>query len=202
MDPFKQVADAINGRQITDDEGKLMPEETGFEKPTAQEENAVEETATAEKSAETETIDPKSVDEGTETQLAEDETGKRYVPENRFKEVYGEKKRLERELDAAKKQQAQVYQPTQPMSPVQPSGQGVDKTTALELDLLKMTLPQFNSDSDDYDSELDKLGASIYKANPGITMLEAGRRAIATAKALTRKQTQIAQEARQVKAIQ
>lgn len=204
-DPFKQVAEALNGHQVTDSDGQLLPaEQTAADETTAQETNTVEETAPAEKPAETEAKAPKAPAEETETELAEDETGKRYVPESRFKEVYGKQKALEREIEQLRRSQVSqpLQQPTQ--QPLQPQTQPqvVDKTTALELDLLKTTLSQFNPDHEDYDPDLDRLGALIYKANPGITMLEAGRRALAEAKALTKKQTQIVAEARQVKSLQ
>lgn len=199
-DPFKQVADALNDHQVTDDEGALMPETTDIESTTTQEENTVEDTASSEKSAETEATAPKAEAEETEPNFAEDEAGRRYVPEKRFKEVYAKQKELERELAKAKSQPAAATPNVSAQAPL-PS-QGVDKSTALELELLKTTLPQFNPDSADYDPELDRLGAQIYNANPGITMVEAGRRALATAKALTRKQAQVVAEARAVKSQQ
>lgn len=197
-DPFKQVADALQNHQVTDEEGAIMPETTDIETTTAQEENTIEEVASSETSAETESTAPKAEDDGTEPNSAIDEIGRRYVPEKRFKEVYAKQKELERELEKAKAQPSVVT----PQVPNQQPSVGVDKSTALELELLKTTLPQFNPDSAEYDSELDRLGAQIYNANPGITMIEAGRRALATAKALTRKQAQVVAEARAVKSEQ
>lgn len=202
-DPFKQVADALNDHQVTDEDGLLnTADETASENSTTQETNTLDESATTEKSAETEAPAPKAEEDETEPNFAEDEKGRKYVPEKRFKEVYAKQKELERQLQAEKARQSSgVGQ--QNVLPQQPyPTQGVDRTTALELDLLKTTLPQFNPDSAEYDPELDKLGAQIYNANPGITMTEAGRRAIATAKALTRKQAQVVAEARAVKSQQ
>lgn len=200
-DPLKQVAEALNDHQVTDDDGLLnTADETASETSTTQETNALDDTASSEKSAETEATDSKSVEDETEPNFAEDEKGRRYVPEKRFKEIYAKQKELERQLEASKANRSsgvgqQVAQQPLPT-------QVVDKTTALELDLLKTTLPQFNPDSTEYDADLDKLGAQIYNANPGITMTEAGRRAIATAKALTKKQAQVVAEARAVKSQQ
>lgn len=202
-DPIKQVADALNDHQVTDEDGLLnIADDTASEISTTQETNTVDDTASSEKSAETESTAPKAGEDVTEPNFAEDEAGRRYVPEKRFKEVYAKQKELERQLEAQKAARSSgVGQ--QNVLPQQPNlNQGVDKTTALELDLLKATLPQFNSDSAEYDPELDKLGAQIYNANPGITMTEAGRRAIATAKALTQKQAQVVAEARAVKSQQ
>src|SRR6185312_6191690 len=182
-DPLKQVADALNDHQVTDADGLLSnSDDTDVENSTTQETNTLDDPASSEKSVETEAPAPKAEEDETEPNFAEDEKGRKYVPEKRFKEVYAKQKELERQLEAAKATQSSgVGQ--QNVLPQQPRPtQGVDKTTALELDLLKITLPQFNSESGDYDPELDKLGAQIYNANPGITMLEAGRRAIATAK--------------------
>ncbi len=201
-DPLKQVADALNDHQVTDDDGLLnTADETASETSTTQETNTLDDTAGSEKSAETEANDSKSVEDETEPNFAEDEKGRRYVPEKRFKEVYAKLKEKERQEALAANKSSGVGQ--QNVLPQQPHpNQVVDKTTALELDLLKTTLPQFNPDSTEYDPELDKLGAQIYNANPGITMVEAGRRAMATAKALTRKQAQVVAEARAVKSQQ
>ena len=131
-----------------------------------------------------------------ETQLAEDESGKRYVPEGRFKDVYGKYKATQRELDAIKQQA--TAQPTTE----QPTDQKPDKSSQLETELLYVTLPQFNPSSDQFDKELDATAVDIFLANPGITKLEAGRRAIARAKALTKDQVKIISEARAVKSQQ
>ena len=48
---MKQVADALNDHQVTDDTGAIMPETTDIENTTAQETNTVEDTASPEKAA-------------------------------------------------------------------------------------------------------------------------------------------------------
>ena len=190
---FSEMAAALNDHQVTDDEGKVA-EETAIEETATQEINTDDESASAVKPAEPEITEPKADDEGTETQLAEDESGKRYVPEGRFKKVYGEKKALEREIESLKNQ-SQVIKPTN-----QPTQQvNLDKSSQLETELLYATLPQFDPNSDQHDAELDDLAVAIYQANPGITKIEAARRAIAKAKALTKDQVKIVAEARSVK---
>ncbi len=192
---FSEMAAALNDHQVTDDEGKVA-EETAFEETAAQETNTEDETATAEKPAESTDEESKTEDVETETQLAEDESGKRYVPEGRFKKVYGELKAKERELESLKTQAPVIKQDSQP----QP--QTPDKSSQLEAELLYATLPQFNPNSDQWDEVLDQTAIDIYIANPGITKMEAGRRAIARAKALTKDQVKIIAEARSVKSQQ
>ena len=193
---FSDMAAALNDHEITDQEGKIA-EETATEETAAQEINTESDTATAEKPAESVEEAPKADEAETENQLAEDETGKRYVPEGRFKDVYGKYKATQRELDSIKKQataQPTIAQPT--------SQTTVDKSSQLETELLYVTLPQFNPDSDQFDQTLDQTAVDIFLANPGITKLEAGRRAIARAKALTKDQVKIISEARAVKSQQ
>lgn len=188
---FSEMAAALNDHEITDQDGQVA-EETANEDMAPQETNTVEETATAEKSAESTEEELKDSEVETETQLAEDETGKRYVPEGRFKDVYGKYKATQRELDSFKRQAT-----AQPI--MQPTPETSDKAAQLETELLYVTLPQFDPNSDQHDPDLDDLAVSIYQANPGITKIEAGRRAIAKAKALTKDQVKIVAEARTVK---
>lgn len=193
---FSQMAAALDDHEVTDDEGKVA-DETAVEDTATQETNTEEETASAEKPAESTNEEPKTEEVESETQLAEDESGKRYVPEGRFKKVYGELKAKERELDSLKKQAPAlqpIQQPTQPQTP--------DKSSQLETELLYATLPQFNPDSDQYNQDLDDLAVNVYLANPGITKLEAARKAITKAKALTKDQIKIISEARSVKSQQ
>lgn len=197
---FSEMAAALNDHQVTDQTGEV-PESTGFEETATQETNTEEETATAEKSEEVSTEAPKATEDTTETgdepQLAEDESGKRYVPEGRFKKVYGELKAKEREIESLKNQSRvsqPIQQPTEPQNP--------DKSSQLETELLYVTLPQFNPSSDEYNQELDDLAVQVYLANPGITKLEAARKAIVKAKNLTKDQVKIIAEARSVKSQQ
>ena len=201
MDHSDELAAAMN-RQVTDEEGQLKGDDNSQEDTAAPEQAPVEQDATAEKSAEPEKSVPTD-DKGTENEpemveTASDETGKRYVPESRFKEVYAKWKSAERE-----RAQKPNYVPTPP-----PAQAPLNKTEALETELLKGTLPQFNPDSPDYSLEMDELGYSIYegskdpKGNYAITRLEAARKALQMAKKITSKLADVKLEARSVKAQQ
>jgi len=191
------LAQALN-RQITDDEGQTMDEtETLHEdQPTLEEKTTVEEDAQAEKPAESEdeAPAPSKEDEIDMVELASDETGKRYVPESRFKEVYGKMKALER---VAKQPKHEELNPL-PISDNKP----LDKTDMVEVELLRATLPQFNPDGGEYSRELDELGFAIHKATPGITRIEAARKAIQMAKKIQSKVAEVKDEARTVKSQQ
>jgi len=196
MDHSDELAAAMN-RQVTDEEGQLKGDDNSQEDTAAPEQAPVEQDATAEKSAEPEKSVPTD-DKGTENEpemveTASDETGKRYVPESRFKEVYAKWKAAEREK--AKKPD---YTPTSP-----PQRQPIDKADAIETELLKSTLPQFNPESEQYDRDLDEMGFEIYQSSGGsITRLEAARRALSRAKKITSKVADVKLEARSVKAQQ
>lgn len=202
MPNLDDLAAALDNHQVTDGEGEIAGETTPQEDTAPQEQTTVDETARAEKSEETEDSTPVE-DKGTENEpemvpTAEDETGKRYVPEARFKEVYAKWKEAERKSKT----------PEQPFQPQPVTQRPVEKTDALEIELLRSTLPQFNPESPDYNRELDELGYSLYessKDNKGrhtITRIEAGRKAVSLAKKITSKVTEIKTEARTVKAQQ
>ena len=196
---------ALNNHQVTDDSGKVLEEgETSTQKTTAAEETPVDDTATAVKSADEAEEETKPSEADSEKELAEDETGKRYVPESRFKEIYGKDKAKERRIKELEAKLNQLNQ-TQGL-PVNTSlpqtSQSVEKVEALETELLRRTLPQFDPDSESYSEDLDKLGFTIYQANPGITRIEAARRAIGMARKLGAKEAEIKAQARTVKASQ
>jgi hypothetical protein len=201
MDNDTKLADALNDHQITDENGEITPEENS----ATPEETPVEETATAEKSAETaETVPTATKETENEPELVEtaaDETGKRYVPENRFKEVYAKMKRSERELEDMRRN-------VQPQQPKVERTEPLNKADALEIELLRSTLPQFNPESTEYSRDIDELGFSIYessrdkKGNYTMTRLEAGRKAMTLARNLTSKVVESKTEARTVKAQQ
>lgn len=197
------AAEFAGGHKVTDDQGELLVEpETTTEESAPQDQTTEEESATPEKEPESQAAEtqPKATD--SEIELAEDESGKRYVPESRFNKVYGEKKQLEREL-----QQARTQAPLPPINPFVPQTTGIPgnvdtRTEQMEVELLQATLPQFNPNSEDYSPALDSLGAQILGANPGITRLEAARRAIKMAKEVAKTEVSIQTEARKVKALQ
>jgi len=202
-DPSLDLAAALDNHQVTDDQGEIGAENTAAEETAPQEQTPAEETATAEKSAE-ETNPPKedvkSENEPEMVETAADETGKRYVPEARFKEVYAKWK------DAERKSKERGEPVREPMPVRQPAP--INKTDAIEIELLRTTLPQFNPESTEYSRDIDELGYSLYegskdsKGNYTMTRMEAGRKALNMAKKITSKVAEIKLEARTVKAQQ
>jgi hypothetical protein len=210
-DLSNDVAAALDNRDITDDEGQISEEETSVEESATQEENTEDESVTAEKPAEDETSDSESEDEPTETQLAEDDSGKRYVPEKRFKEVYADLKQTQRDLKARDSLIQELMskgmtqkQAEKEADKSQPEVQPPNKADVLEL---RMTLPQFDPkagedgkpSNPDYSEALDKLGYQIWRANPGMSPLEAGRQALKTAKDISKAELKASSKAREVK---
>lgn len=200
----KKLAAAMN-RQVTDEEGKPVEDETSTEESATQEQTTVEEDATAEKSAESEETSPEETKESENepemVETASDEAGKRYVPESRFKEVYARMKKAERASKAPVKEEPPVSKPI-------PTGMPLNKADALETELLRTALPQFNPESENYSRELDELGFSLYEGskdnlgNYSMTRVGAGRKALAMAKKITSKVAKIKDEAKSVKAQQ
>jgi hypothetical protein len=196
MDDPNELVAALN-HQVTDENGEMIGEsETTEENPTAPEETTADETTPAEKPrSEAEPATQAAEDET--PNLVEDEAGKRYVPETRFKEVYGKLKQRERELEAiAKAPQAQAPNELPTVKPQ------IDKADALEVEVLRATLPQFNPESTDYSEELDQMGYDIWKANPGVTRLEAARKALTRMEKLAKQSASVKAEARMVKSLQ
>jgi len=208
MSPLDDLAAAMNDHQVTDEEGQISEDNTREEAATP-EQTTVDEGATAEKSAESKESPPgESKETENEPELVEtasDETGKRYVPEDRFKKVYAKMKAYERQLP--KKEMA-----SQPVVEEKP----LAKTDALEIELLRSTLPQFDPKPDDdgnptnteYSRDLDELGYSIYEGskdrfgNYTLTRIQAARKALAMANKITSKVAAIKTEAKIVKAQQ
>lgn len=203
MSNLDELAAAMDDHQITDDQGQLIADDTASEESAPQEQTTVEEGATAEKSADTKESSPEEAKESeNEPELVEtasDETGKRYVPESRFKEVYAKWKAAQREKETS----PEVTKPIAPV-PTIPA----NKQDALEIELLRSTMPQFNPESDQYDQDLDELGFSLYEGskdlagNYTMTRAEAGRKAISMAKKITSKIADAKIEAKTAKAQQ
>ena len=201
VDP-NDLAAALDNHQVTDGEGKIG-EQTPVEDTATPEEAPEKDEATAEKSADEETSpkeEPKSENEPEMVELASDETGKRYVPESRFKEVYAKMKDYERKAKAQPVERPVAFQPVAQVS--------IPKTDALEIEFLRSTLPQFNPESNEYSREIDELGFNIYegskdaRGNYAVTRLEAGRKALQMVKKITSKVAEMKTEARTVKAQQ
>lgn len=200
MNSLQELAAELDGHQITDDNGEIS-EQTLTEESAPSEETPVEESASPEKAED----QPQSQEDDPD-ELAEDDSGKRYVPENRFKKVYGEKKALEREIQKLK----ESNRPSKPNINEELNNIIAPKVDKADLIELKMTLPQFdprpdedgNPTNPDYSPELDSLGFEMLKANPGLTPLQAAQKALRLAKNLAKQEQQIKYEARQVKSIQ
>lgn len=206
MVDINDLAAALDGHQVTDEQGQVPVEtDTTVENPAAPEaQTTVDETAPAEKPTEPTKPAPKAEEEGTENELAVDDAGKRYIPEDRFNKVYGKAKANERENAELKQQLEQLRQgqtPTQARPQVE-QVIPVDRTEALEVEILKGKLPQFDPESESYDPDLDQLGAEIFKANPGITRMDAARKALNFQNKLVKEVAVVKAEARTVKAIQ
>lgn len=208
-DQLDELAEALNNHQVTDEEGQIAEDKTSVEESATQEEKTDEQDATAEKSAETKETTSQETSEESENEpemveTASDDTGKRYVPESRFKEVYAKWKEADRKAKAAGRELPKVSEPIS-FPEAKPK---LEKADALEIELLRSTMPQFNPGSDDYSQELDELGYSIYESSKdsrgshSISRLEAGRKAIQMAKKITSKIAEVKDEARSVKAQQ
>lgn len=169
------------------------------EQKTTEEEVVQDETPAESEDEET----PPEAEEDEIVTVTTDESGEGYVPISRFKKVYGKGKAAERENVELKQRvqelESQGYTPKQAK---QIAEAPIDKTDKVEIELLRATLPQFNPEAKDYSKELDEMGFAVYKATPGITRIEAARRALGMAKKLQKKVATIEEEARTVKSQQ
>lgn len=207
---FDQMVAALNGHEVTNDEGQVE-ETTSIGDTTAEEQIPVEETAPAEKPAEPTESEPKADDDDSENTLAEDETGKRYVPEGRFKKVYGKAKELERKLASYEALLQSMPQPAVSETKTKPKTNETPISSPTKADVLelRMTLPQFDPKPDEYGNPtnpgysqtLDALGYKIWKSNPDMSLVEAGREALRYAKELSKAQMESQNEARRVKSL-
>lgn len=192
---FDELAAALGGHEITDEDGKLAEETTSDERPATQEEKQPEEEAISEKESEVSKPAEELAEEDEDVD-AVDDNGKRYIPEKRFKKVYGELKAKERELEELRKQHT-VQKPTQNFST--PTPENASKADRLELEILKEKYPQFDPESSQHSPVLDEMGYEILVSNPGMTRLEAARQALNRAKKLGMAEKAVKTEARVVK---
>lgn len=201
-DNLAQLAAAFNDHQITDEDGGLMEgesetpvDETAINEPTTEEPKQI-----AEEVKETKSEPKTEEDHQDDAEVAEDESGQKYIPQKRFDKVYGKMKEYERKLQEKEKlvEQGKKFleqpEPTQTV-PSKP----LPKTEALEIEMLRMQMPEFDPTSGQYSQELDQLGGEIFRANPGITRLEAARRARTYAESITKRQVQAKEEVRTYK---
>lgn len=179
---------AMDGHQVTDDTGQVQEEDTSVENTATQESTTVEEEQTPEKPKETEAEESDSV---------EDDEGKKYVPEKRFKEVYAQRRDAERRAKELEEQLAKASS-QEPRTPVK-----VDRAEMLENELLFTKYPQFDPNNSDYDQDLDDYAGDVYRASMvggrNITKLEAARKALDKMKKLSSKEASIREEARTIK---
>lgn len=194
---LEELAAVLNGMEMTDENGEPREEQPfQSESATDEQEAPIEESDQAEKPIESPEESTQESTEDEEHQLAEDETGKKYVPQKRFNKVYGQLQALKRERDELMRN---AQAPTQERRPV---NQKIDKSEVLEIEMLKTKYPQFDPESDSFSPELDVLGGQIHRANPGISRLESARRALAMARDISQAEFTIKQQAKQVKAYQ
>jgi len=177
-----ELAAALDGHDVTDEEGNISEEETFDSESAPEEQETTEEhDATVESPVEEELEDTQSNNDTNTNDVAEDESGRKYVPQDRFNEIYGNQKRLERENEELRSRNQSAMSSTSKKSNSKPD----TKADALEMELLYQKYPEFDPSSGQYSNTLDNLGYKELKADSSITKLEAARRAITTARNLT-----------------
>jgi uncharacterized protein YlzI (FlbEa/FlbD family) len=186
MADISDLAAVLNDHQVTDSDGVVQ-------------DTPVEESAPQE--AVVDGAGDKVEDTPELVTTAEDDSGKKYVPEERFKEVYAKMKSLERA-----QQQSYVETPAEPETPSMPQytdfNPNLSKQDMLETELLFTSMPEFDPNSSSYSKELDTLGAEIFRAHPEYTKTQAARKAKELAKNLSQRPQAMQSEARNVKASQ
>lgn len=196
MSRIDELAAALDGHSVTDQEGEIMAETEPAEEITATPEPNEEETTTEEAPESAPTAD---VDE--EVDEVEDESGKKYIPIERFNKVYGKMKSYERKLQEETFSSV-TPQPAETAVPV--VANNWDKADVLEV---KLTYPQFDPKPDasgdptnpEYSRELDELAYSYLISNPNMTPMKAAQKALKTFENLTRKEVEVRNQARKVK---
>lgn len=203
---LQELAALFNEHQITGEDGKLNTEAevAPSEITAAQEtETSEEQTPPAEKPQEVEAAPTQEAAADDQNELGVDDSGKRYVPESRLKKETAKFRETERELKALKATLDQgnaLLQTAKKGKDSLPEPQRiVDKADILEL---KLTKPQFNPQSPDYNPELDEMAGKIFKATPSLSIMEAAAEAEKYANAIAQRVSTAKTEARQVKALQ
>lgn len=180
MSTIDDLAAALNNHQVTDEDGQVSSASAPEQVDSLESESVPTEEVQEE---------PKLQEQ--EPEEAEDDQGRKYIPAKRFEKVYGQKKALEREL-ASLRQQVQK-------EPEKVPEQALDRTQALEMELLFDKYPEFNPNDDKYSPELDALAGKFVQANPSLSALQAAREAKEFAKRIGSKQAGIQQESIMVK---
>lgn len=203
VDNFADLAAALEGHQVTDDEGNIPDEDTSIEESATQEPNADEESVDNEEQKDEKSEDTQSNDDDSDQpSYAEDESGKKYVPETAFKKNYAKRKEAERKAAALEQELNRLRQVNMPKgnAPKQ-----LDKTEALENELLFIRMPEFDPNSDKYNGALDVMAADIYRAytdtkgKPTITKLQAAQEAKKRAAVLAEQLNDVRASAKAVK---
>lgn len=208
MDSLDHLKAELDGLSLTGSDGESLPvnETQEEDAATSEEKTTEEESATVEKPEESTEEAPKDSGDDSEnddeSQLAEDDSGKRYVPESRFKKVYGQMKEYERRVKEIESSKTTQERSSNEPSESRKTPERVDRTDMLEIEMLRTQMPEFDPSSDSYSRELDELGADIFTANPGISRIEAARRAKERASRITKAFARATSEARAEKSEQ
>lgn len=179
MATIDELAAALNNHQVTDDDGQIVSESAPEQVDNLESESEVENE---------EDVAPKLPDQDPDE--AEDEQGRKYVPLKRLDKVWRQKKDLERELAALR----QTVSTETPKAPV-----ALDRTQALEMEILFDKHPEFDPTDSRYSVELDTLAGRLVKANPSLSPLQAAREAKQFAKQIGDKRAGIQSESIMVK---
>lgn len=199
-----QLAALLDHHEVTDDEGQIGDETSSDTTADANETTETNTDITAEQSEESNEQAPKAysneTEKGEEPELAVDDSGKQYIPKNRFDKVWGKLKEAERMLNERQPSTPAPITPSVPMA----------REDAIEVELTKIRVPQIDPKSPEYDPVIDELGYTFYQASmrsdkkgnmvPTITRMEAAEKALEQARKLGRQIANEKQTARIVKA--
>jgi hypothetical protein len=203
MATIDELMAAMNDHQVTDEDGQALEDTNestpAVEEPQVEEEISEDEPAGEVNPADDSTDAPQAEEEEVEIEHAEDESGKRMIPEKRFKQIYAEKKAVERELESLRSKIGTPQPDTFQKQRQAIYGAGLDKADIIETEMLFDRHPEFDPASTKYSPILDEMGAEILKANPGISKLEAARRAKTRVELIAKQTNAVRTEARIVK---
>lgn len=183
------LAAALDQHQVTNDEGQVDETSEGTlaeDSATTEEKTSEGESEQVGTTADTQTEETQTSESESENAIAEDDSGRKWIPKDRFEKVYGRMKQSERELEAmrALRGNPQVTADSQAKAPRTVKVDPV--LLELETERIFEKFPQFDPNSSDYSESLDQTAADIFKANAGnITRLQAAREALSRASKMT-----------------
>jgi len=198
MSRIDELVAALGDHEVTDSAGEVKEEtETSEEDSTPPEPN--EEEAPVEEAAE----ESPTEEVKEEADEVEDESGKKYIPIERFNKVYGKMKAAERKATEKEADLSSIEYPENKESAPTPE-RNWDKADVLEV---KLAYPQFDPKPDaegeptnsEYSRELDELAFSYLQADPKITPMQAAQKSLKTFEKLTRKEVEVRTKAKKVK---